>query len=263
MDINNIMAPIQDDLVLFQKEIIQWIEGIKNEKVKSNFMTFFKKKGKYLRPSLLMLSANAVTKGEKRFENDLYKLALILELLHSASLVHDDIVDGDIIRRGEATINHVFGNKIAVLAGDTLFSYAFALVTEMYSKVYGQHITNLALSMCMAELEQANEVTSLESYLSVIYGKTAKFMSICCELGGIIGGANEEVISSLSAYGEALGMAYQIIDDSIDEDPNGKKYVVRDDANDYIDKGREALSVLEDSEYKESLSHMLEYVASM
>ena len=125
MAIDKILEPIQQDLKVFDGMIDDFITTIKHDKIRANYETFFKARGKYLRPSLLMLAAGAVSGNKTCFDEGLYRLGLVLELLHSASLVHDDIVDDDLERRGEKTVNQVFGNKIAVLAGDTLFSYAF------------------------------------------------------------------------------------------------------------------------------------------
>lgn len=262
MDISTIMAPIEKDLSAFRNEIDGFVAGVSNEKVRSNYQTFFEKRGKHLRPSLLFMSYNAINK-ENQKETDYYKLALVLELIHSASLVHDDIIDEDDYRRGNATINHVFGNKVGVLAGDTLFSYAFFLATELFPKDYNKLITKLALSMCMAELEQANEVVSKEAYLSVIKGKTANFMSVSCELGALHGSGTEDELIALREFGLNLGMTYQIVDDFIDGDKNALKYITRDVALIYYNKALKSLDILEESIYKSSLINLLEYVLRM
>lgn len=263
MAIEKILAPIEADLIAFEKLIDQFLAEVQNDKIRSNYQTFFKARGKYLRPSLLMLATGAVVGNRSCFDEDLYRLGLILELLHSASLVHDDIVDHDLERRGEKTVNQIFGNKIAVLAGDTLFSYAFKEVTLHYDKAYSLAITSLALNMCMAELEQANQVTSLESYLRVIEGKTAEFMAVACELGARYAGGDEKTIGQMRALGLAIGMTYQMVDDRIDEDPNALKYITEDDISLSYSKAAEMIEALPPSVYATSLMMLLDYIVGM
>jgi len=258
-----ILLPIKDDLKTFEGFIDGFLQEVKHDKVRANYETFFKARGKYLRPSLLMLATGATTGDRSRFDDKLYKLGLILELLHSASLVHDDIIDDDLVRRGEKNVNQVFGNKIAVLAGDTLFSYAFKEVTTNYDKEYSVPITQLALEMCMAELEQANEVDSLESYLSVIQGKTAEFMAVSCELGAKYGGGTDEDIQRMREVGLNIGMTYQMVDDMIDGDPNAEKYITNEDIQEHYKKAKDLLEALKPSEYTTSMMHLLEFIFNM
>lgn len=263
MAMERILAPIQEDLVAFEKLIDQFIETVQHQKIQDNYRTFFKRRGKYLRPSLLFLAAGSVAGDRHEFDDELYRLGLILELLHSASLVHDDIVDEDFERRGEKTVNQVFGNKIAVLAGDTLFSYAFREATAHYDQPYRLAITNLTLTMCMAELEQANEVDSLESYLRVINGKTAEFMAVACDLGARYVGGSEEEITHMNALGRALGMTYQMVDDMIDGDPNALKYISEDDIQTSYAKADALIAALKPSVYVTSLRMMLDFIMGM
>lgn len=263
MAMEKILAPISDDIKAFEKLIDGFLEKVQHDKIRTNYEIFFKRRGKYLRPSLLLLSAGSVAGDRHCFDGQLYRLGLILELLHSASLVHDDIVDDDLERRGEATINQVFGNKIAVLAGDTLFSYAFREATVHYDKSYNVPITNLALNMCMAELEQANDVDSYESYIRVIKGKTADFMSVACQLGARYGGGDEATIEQMSLLGLYIGMTYQMVDDFVDEDPNALKYISEGDIRGYYDKADGIIASLEPSAYVTSLKMLLDYILGM
>jgi len=263
MAMEKILAPIQEDLMAFEGLIDDFIDTVQHEKIKENYRTFFKARGKYLRPSLLILATGAVAGDRHRFDERLYRLGLILELLHSASLVHDDIVDDDLERRGEKTVNQVFGNKIAVLAGDTLFSYAFREATSNYDKAYTLPITNLTLNMCMAELEQANAVDSLESYLRVITGKTAEFMAVACELGARYAGGSDEEINKMHQLGMTIGMTYQMVDDRIDEDPNAMKYITEKDIGDYYAKADSIIKTLKPSVYVTSLKMLLDFIMNM
>ncbi len=260
---NNIFTPIKDDLDRFERLINDFLTKVNNDKVRENYKTFFKARGKYLRPSLLFI-ATGITAGDRRhFDDKLYGLGLILELLHSASLIHDDIVDEDYERRGEETVNQVFGNKIAVLAGDTLFSYAFREATLNYDRAYNVPITNLALNMCMAELEQANEVTSKDGYFQVIRGKTAEFMSVACELGARYGQGSEETISKMAELGLYIGMTYQMVDDFIDKDPNAMAFITESDIDTYYNKATAIMATIDQSEYLDSLKMLLSYIIEM
>lgn len=263
MAIEMILAPIKEDLQAFEGMIDDFLGTVQLDRIRANYETFFRARGKYLRPSLLMLATGATAGDRNRFDQRLYRLGLILELLHSASLVHDDIVDDDLERRGEKTVNQVFGNKIAVLAGDTLFSYAFKEATVNYDRAYNVPITSLALNMCMAELEQANEVDSLESYLRVIKGKTAEFMSVACELGARYGGGDDGMIQTMSELGMAIGMTYQMVDDIIDEDPNAMKYISRADIDQSYEKAASIMDGLEPNVYVTSLKMLLDFIMGM
>ncbi len=260
---DKVLAPIEQHLVKFNQIIDEFLEQVPHDKIRKNYEIFFKARGKYLRPSLLMLSSGAVSGNDHRFDEGLYRLGLILELLHSASLVHDDIVDGDTMRRGEKTINQVFGNKIAVLAGDTLFSYAFREATLHYDKAYNIPITKLALDMCMAELEQANEVTDYEGYLRVIKGKTAEFMAVACSLGARYGGAEDEMIDLFYQFGLNIGLTYQMVDDVVDKDPNALKYLEEAHIDAQFKKTQLLLKRMPANIFTESLETMLNYIMAM
>jgi len=260
MTMEEVMAPVKEDIKKFEELINRFLTRVPHEKVKKNYETFFKVRGKYLRPTLLMLAAGAVGGEKSVFDHGLYRLALILELLHSASLVHDDIVDDDLQRRGQATVNQVFGNKVAVLAGDTLFSYAFKEATEHYDKAITLPVTSLALDMCMGELEQANGVDSKAAYLRVIRGKTARFMAVTCELGARYVGATEEIITKMNTIGLNIGMTYQMVDDRIDGDPNAVKYITEEDITKSYQLAGRLISELADNEYRKSLQALLDYI---
>lgn len=263
MSMELIQAPIKEELQAFEKHIDAFLSKIENENVRLNLQTFFKVRGKYLRPMLLLLSTGAISKTRTSFDDRLFGLALILELLHSASLVHDDIVDGDFERRGEKTINQVFGNKIAVLAGDTLFSYAFREATQHYEKEYNVPITNLALEMCMSELIQANKIEDKVTYNKVIRGKTAEFMGVACELGARYAGGSEADIEKLYQIGLNFGMTYQMIDDMIDGDLNALHYISREDIQKSYDDTKTLIASLDDSDYKTSFTLLLNYILEM
>ena len=173
--------------------------------------------GKRLRPMLFMSCARA-----KNFSANekILPLATALELIHTASLVHDDILDSSKKRRGVDTINSVYGAQIAVLIGDYLFAKAFQLVAENhYGDEVGAVLSELVKNLCIGEIMQDREffnVPTLSEYYTRINLKTAVFLSSCCKLGGIITGLDKNEIGGLSFYGSNLGLAFQITDDLLD-----------------------------------------------
>jgi heptaprenyl diphosphate synthase len=147
-------------------------------------------------------------------------LATALELIHTASLVHDDIIDTSIKRRGVETANSKYGAQIAVLVGDYLFAKAFQLVAE---NNYGREVTTilskLVKNLCVGEIMQDRslfKVPTLNEYYTRINLKTAIFLSSCCRLGAIVADMDKREVYNLTAYGSGLGLAFQIIDDLLD-----------------------------------------------
>ena len=175
------------------------------------------KGGKRLRPMLFLLCANA---HENISPEKTLPLAVALELIHTASLVHDDIIDTSKKRRGVETANSKYGAQIAVLVGDYLFAKAFQLVADNDYDVQVQLIlSKLVKNLCVGEIMQDRslfEVPTLTEYYTHINLKTAIFLSSCCRLGAIVANMNRSEIENLTAYGSGLGLAFQIIDDLLD-----------------------------------------------
>ncbi|MBE8950676.1 MAG: polyprenyl synthetase family protein [Quinella sp. 3Q1] len=175
------------------------------------------KGGKRLRPMLFLLCANSKTDcpPEKTMP-----LATALELIHTATLVHDDIIDTAKKRRGVETANSKYGAQIAVLVGDYLFAKAFQLVAENnYSHEVTTVLSKLVKDLCVGEITQDRslfEVPTLTEYYTRINLKTAIFLSSCCRLGGIVSEMESREVEKLTAYGAGLGLAFQIIDDLLD-----------------------------------------------
>ena len=173
--------------------------------------------GKRLRPMLFLLCARA-----KNFSSNerVMPLATALELIHTASLIHDDILDGAKKRRGVETVNSKYGAQISVLVGDYLFAKAFQLVSENnYGDEVAAVLSKLVKNLCVGEIMQDRSlfiVPTLSEYYTRINLKTAVFLSSCCRLGGIISGLNEKEIDGLTFYGSSLGLAFQIVDDILD-----------------------------------------------
>jgi heptaprenyl diphosphate synthase len=173
-------------------------------------------RGKRLRPILLLLSAGF------RPANDylLIKAAAAVELIHTASLIHDDIIDESSERRGRVTLNTGWGNSSAVLAGDFFFARAFELLALCGDFELNKLLTRAVSTMCEGEIEQRNcsynfQLTE-EQYLRNIYRKTAALMEACCGSGARLSKLEDGALQQLEAYGRNLGLAFQIIDDVLD-----------------------------------------------
>ena len=175
------------------------------------------KGGKRLRPMLFFVCS--MLNNNSSLERKL-PLAAAIELIHTASLIHDDILDQSKIRRGIPTANAKYGSQVSVLIGDYLFAKAFQLVAEgHYGDVVSSVLSTLVKDLCIGEISQDSslfQIPTLIEYHKRIYLKTAIFLSSCCKLGGIVANLNEREIQSLSNYGSGLGIAFQIIDDLLD-----------------------------------------------
>lgn len=172
--------------------------------------------GKRIRP-LLTLACTALFgyQGTRQ-----HKLAACVEFIHTATLLHDDVVDESSQRRGKASANAIFGNEAAVLVGDFLFSRSFQLMTEDGSLEVLKILSDASAVIAEGEVMQlttANNIeTSTEQYLQVIGAKTAALFAAACEVGGVIAGRPAQDCKALRDYGEYLGVAFQISDDVLD-----------------------------------------------
>lgn len=173
-------------------------------------------RGKLLRPRLLLLSGAATGKvGHKHIV-----LAAVVEMVHMATLVHDDVLDEADVRRRSPTVNRLVGNEGAVLLGDFLISHAYHLCSSLDSPHAARRVAAVTNTVCEGELMQihhrGDEQLSEADYLNIIRGKTAALTSVCCELGAWAGGASEEQVRRMADFGMDLGMAFQIVDDLLD-----------------------------------------------
>jgi len=172
-------------------------------------------RGKRLRPALLLLTAKAcggITSAH-------HTLAAAVEMIHTATLVHDDVLDEADLRRHIPTVNAGWGNKVSILLGDMLFTHAFHLASTV--DVRACNIIGEATNrVCSGELQQITERGNLhlgeEDYFAIIEGKTAALTECCCRLGALYAGASEKVAERLANYGRDLGLAFQIADDVLD-----------------------------------------------
>ena len=174
--------------------------------------------GKRLRPALLLLMCGALGyRGEQR-----YNLAAVVEFIHTATLLHDDVVDESTLRRGRATANEAFGNPASVLVGDFLYSRAFQMMVEAGDMRVMQTLaeaTNVIAEGEVLQLMNMHDATlSEDGYLRVIRSKTAKLFEASARLAALLAQSPLTVEQSCADYGQALGTAFQVIDDVLDYD---------------------------------------------
>lgn len=173
-------------------------------------------RGKRLRPTLLLLTARACGKVTRAH----HVLAAVVEMIHTATLVHDDVLDNASVRRHAATINAGWGNQTSILLGDFLFTHAFHLTSTLGDAHACELIGEATNRVCAGELHQVCQRGNLDlteaEYLDIIEGKTAELTSCCCQLGALYAGMEEETVDRLASFGRALGMAFQIADDVLD-----------------------------------------------
>ncbi|MFQ3549512.1 MAG: polyprenyl synthetase family protein [Armatimonadota bacterium] len=174
--------------------------------------------GKRLRPSLVILSGCATDSDCDK--NILIKLAASSELLHMASLIHDDVIDNSQVRRGVDTANALWGNKISVLGGDFLLSKAWNLLAGELDTEIIKLLSQTAVAMTEAEILQAKCFGDMalwqDNYWKIIMGKTAGFFKACCECGAMVARIDADISNAFAGYGENLGIAFQITDDLLD-----------------------------------------------
>jgi octaprenyl-diphosphate synthase len=172
--------------------------------------------GKRLRPMLLLLAARLAGYVGPRG----VRLACVVELLHTATLIHDDVVDQAPLRRGRPSANAQWGDDASVLVGDHLYSKSFAMLVRDNDRAVMETLARSTVSMTEAEVFQLElkrtGVTTEADYLRIITQKTASFMSACCRIGAHLGGVPAGQVDALTQYGLDIGVAFQISDDSLD-----------------------------------------------
>ncbi|WP_443660996.1 polyprenyl synthetase family protein [Clostridium sp.] len=265
LQFEDIYSPIGNDLNLVEKEQRKICTSLSTSYLQEIIGYFFKIPGKQLRPTLALLSAGIINNKLPESTNDqLIQFATGIELMHSASLIHDDVIDGDLFRRGQKTISRIYGKKIAVLTGDVVYSLAFSTLSNSLPKEFEQMIVELTEYMCAAEVIQAeNELPTHETYLNIIKGKTALFMSVSCKIAASLAGATKYQITRIEEYGLNLGMAYQIMDDCMDKDINAHLNITVEDARLYGNRAIDSLESFEDSSYKISLINLVNFILSL
>jgi len=198
--------------------------------------------GKRLRPALLILAAQACGYRGKHH----HTLAAVVEMIHTATLLHDDVVDESSLRRGHATANAMFGNAASVLVGDLLYSRAFQLIVTVENMRVLQILSNATNVIAEGEVLQlmntGNPDLDEESYLEVIRRKTAKLFEAAAQLGAVLAGADVGIEDALARYGMHVGTAFQLIDDVLDY--SGELAAIGKNLGDDLAEGKATLPLI-------------------
>jgi geranylgeranyl pyrophosphate synthase len=172
--------------------------------------------GKKLRPLLTLLSASMHVPASSRA----VRVAAAIEILHAATLIHDDVIDHAYVRRGVPTANSIWSNSLAVLSGDYLFAKCSYVVAELGDPELDRMLAQAVMSMVVSETTHFSDLEHNEQledeYYRKVQGKTASLLELCCAGGALVGGATVEERGALRSFGENLGTAFQIVDDILD-----------------------------------------------
>ena len=221
MDVTKILMEYSKDTT---KTIENHLSSVEPDDLGDASIYLTKAGGKMLRPALTLITSEAVG-GSKDMA---LKSAAAIELIHTFSLIHDDIMDDDDMRRGKPSVHKVWGEPLAILAGDTLFSKAFELViSSKEENCPPERVANtlaVVADACVKICEgQASDMSfegnfdvNEEEYMDMIFKKTGALIAAATESGAIMGGASEEVVSTMYEFGKLIGLAFQIQDDYLD-----------------------------------------------
>ncbi|HZW09763.1 MAG TPA: polyprenyl synthetase family protein [Phycisphaerales bacterium] len=201
-------------------------------------------RGKMLRPMLVMLSGLAC--GDREISEEHVTIAAVCEMVHMATLVHDDVLDEAENRRRGRTVNHLYGNEAAVILGDYLIAGAYHLCTSLDSVEAARRIGEVSMVLCAGELLQLHfrDDYSLDeaTYFEILERKTAALIGVACRLGAALAGARPALCEAMEAFGRRLGVAFQIQDDLLDL--TGEEAVVGKSVGKDLEKGKLTLPVL-------------------
>ena len=177
-------------------------------------------RGKMLRPTLVLVSGMAAAADPEELTESHQVVATVLEMVHMATLVHDDVLDGAEVRRSGQTVNRLSGNETAVMLGDYLVSHAYHLCAGLDMPAVARIISAATNRVCEGELYQLanrdNWDLDERAYFRIIRDKTACLCGTCCRIGATLSDAADEIVEALYTYGEKLGLAFQIVDDLLD-----------------------------------------------
>lgn len=211
-----VFLPIQEEMRAVEAEFDRQVSS--NVQVVNYLGEFLRSSGgKRLRPALLILASKAAGGGDRE---SVIRMATVMEMLHTATLVHDDIIDNAETRRNKPSMNAKFGNQTAVLMGDWLYMSAFETSLRERSLRILDILTRLTRKMTEGELIQLTFIGKLdiseEDYFEILKRKTAYLFAACCEVGAILANSNEDVVDAMRDFGLELGIAFQLSDDLLD-----------------------------------------------
>lgn len=261
MNLKPIYAPIHSLLRETESGILALAGEYAEPEVREVLAQFLNHPGKRIRPALLFLAAGAANPEKGLREPGLLKAATAFELVHSASLVHDDVIDAADCRRGVDTVNGKYGNTVAVLAGDILYAQAFLMLADDVPTF--KIILDVTRQMCMGEIYQLRLKNMTEElYFKIIDSKTARLMSACCQVGAIRAGADQPAVEALQEFGRRFGFLYQLVDDWQDGDSPIANYHFAGQIERHRILASESLKFLPASPYRNSLLEFVELLAA-
>lgn len=228
MELSAIYQPIRSQLLAFERQLVSELAG--KDLIRASLMGEMTRHvarmtGKRVRPALAFLGADIVADANRKagkkiptgWQDDVVKLATSVEMIHTATLLHDDVIDGATLRRNLTTLNAKWGDTLSVLSGDYLYSKAFCLLSELPSPSVLHRMSDTARLVCEGEVSQIQHQYDFnlnrESYLRIIEWKTASLMGAAAECGAWLAGASAADAKRLGVYGTSFGMAFQILDD--------------------------------------------------
>jgi octaprenyl-diphosphate synthase len=219
LELEKIKAPVRAEMAEFEKRFREAMRS--SVPLLDRIMHYIvKRKGKQLRPMFVFLSAGLCN----RISDSTYTAAALIELLHTATLVHDDVVDDSLQRRGFFSINALWKNKIAVLVGDYLLARGLLIALERKEYALLEVVSNAVRMMSEGELLQLEKARRLDVdesvYFEIIRQKTASLIASCCAVGAVSAGANPHTVERMRHFGELTGQAFQIKDDLFDFEKN-------------------------------------------
>ena len=238
---SEIHALMKSDLVMMDEILVNRLDS--NVDLISQMSQYIiNSGGKRIRPLLLLLCARATNyKGDYH-----HSMAVVIELIHTATLLHDDVVDSSSIRRGHETANELWGNAPSVLVGDFLYSRAFEIMVEPNSmqimKILSKATNQISEGEVLQLLNIKNANVSQTEYFEVIERKTACLFKAACQIAGILAESNKNVINGLGSFGMHLGNAFQIIDDTLDYESNSS--VIGKEVGDDLSEGKVTLPMI-------------------
>ena len=215
MDFSIISSAMEEELLEIKESIVSYLESdIELINKVSNYIT--KAPSKKIRPILVAIIAKALNLEK----NKSHKLAVIIEFIHTATLLHDDVIDLSGKRRGKDTVNKVWGNEASVLVGDFLYSRAFQIMVELKNmevmKILSQSTNTIAKGEVLQLMFVDKVETSVQDYLKVVEYKTATLFEALCECTAVLAECNDNIRKNLAMYGRNIGIAFQISDDILD-----------------------------------------------
>lgn len=225
-ELHEMIRPVSGDLEKFDKKLDSYLQA-DSTLISAVVKHILTSKGKRLRPALVFLSS----RSGGHYSPKLIDAALAVELIHTATLLHDDVIDESNIRRGQETVNHRWNNLVSVLMGDFLFARAFRIMVATGSNQLVESISAATERVSVGELRQVEEVANYDlpedEYIKIISDKTASLFAVSCEAGPILRKSSGAIRAGYRDFGENIGIAFQIADDLLDcigtSDKTGKQ----------------------------------------